>query len=41
MEVSILSDSGVRNTSYKDAQGTQWVLQQHKRDPGRNEGYTN
>ena len=30
----------VQNTGYQDAQGTQWVLQQHKKDPGRNEGYT-
>ena len=28
----------VQNTSYKDAQTNHWVLQQHKKDPGRNEG---
>ena len=26
----------VQNTGYKDAQRTHWVLQQHKKDPGRN-----
>ena len=31
----------VQNTGYKDAQETQWVLQQHKTDPIRNEGDTN
>ena len=30
----------VQNIGYQDAQGTHWVLQ-HKKDPGRNEGYTN
>ena len=30
----------VQNTGYKDAQGIQWVLQQHKKDPGKNEDYT-
>ena len=27
------------NIGYQDALGTHWVLQQHKKDPGRNEGY--
>ena len=30
----------VQNTGYKDARGTQLGYQQHKKDPGRNEGYT-
>ena len=30
----------VQNTAYQDAQGTHWVLQQYKKDPGRNEDYT-
>ena len=30
----------VQNTGYKDAQGTHWVLEQHKKEPGRNKGYT-
>ena len=30
----------VQNTGYKDAHGIQWVLQQHKKDPGKNEDYT-
>ena len=30
----------VQSASYQDAQGTHWVLQQHKNDSGRNEGYT-
>ena len=25
-----------QNTGCKDAQGTQWVLQQHKKEPGKN-----
>ena len=29
----------VQNTGCKNAQGTGWVLQPHKKDPGRNEGY--
>ena len=29
-----------QNIGYQDAQGTHWVLQQHKNDPGRNESYT-
>ena len=29
----------VQNTGYQDAQRNHWVLQQHKKDPGRNEGY--
>ena len=28
----------VQNTCYQDAPGAHWVLQQHKNDPGRNEG---
>ena len=28
----------VQNTGFQDAQGTHWVVQQHKKDPGRNEG---
>ena len=28
----------VQNTGDHDAQGTNWVLQQPKKDPGRNEG---
>ena len=28
----------VQNTGYQDAPGTQWVLQQHKKDSGSNEG---
>ena len=39
MEISNLSDAEI-NTVYKDAQGTQWGPQQHKKDPVRNEGYT-
>ena len=31
----------VQNTGYMDAQGTQWVLQQQKNEPIRNEGDTN
>ena len=31
----------VQNTVYKDSPETQWILQQHKKDLGRNEGYTN
>ena len=31
----------VQNTDYKDAQGTQLVLQKHKNDSIRNEGDTN
>ena len=27
-----------QNTGFQDAPGTHWVLQQHKNDPGRNEG---
>ena len=30
-EISNLSDAEFKNTGYKDGQGTQWVLQQHKR----------
>ena len=30
----------VQNTGYQDAQGTNWVTQQHKKDSDRNEGYT-
>ena len=41
MEISNLIWCRVQDTGYKDAQGTQWVLQQHKKDLGRNEGYTN
>ena len=26
----------VQNIGYQDAPGTHWVLQQHKKDPGRN-----
>ena len=29
----------VQNTGYQDAPGTHWVLQQHKKDPGSNEGH--
>ena len=29
----------VQNTGYQDAPGTHWVLQQHKKDPGNNEGH--
>ena len=29
----------VQNTGYHEAPGTHWLLQQHKKDPGRNEGY--
>ena len=28
----------VENTGYHEAPGTHWLLQQHKKDPGRNEG---
>ena len=28
----------VQNIGYEDAQGTHWVFQ-HKKDPGKNEGY--
>ena len=28
----------VQNTGNQDASGTHWVLQQHKKDPGSNEG---
>ena len=31
----------VQITGYKDAQGTQWGPQQHKKDPVRNKGYIN
>ena len=40
MEISKLSDSEFK-TGYKDAQGTQCGPQQYKKDPIRNEGYTN
>ena len=30
----------IQNTGYQDAEGTHWVIQQHKKDPGRNEVYT-
>ena len=40
MEINNLSDAEFK-TGYKDAQGTHWVLQQHKKYPGSNEGYTN
>ena len=39
MEISNLSDTEFK-TGYQDAQGTHWVLQQHKKDPGRNKDYT-
>ena len=29
----------VQNTRHKDAQGTYWVLQQHKKDSHKNEDY--
>ena len=29
----------VRNTVYQDAQRNHWLLQQHKKDPDRNEDY--
>ena len=41
MQISNLSDAEFKNTGYKEALGTQWVLQQYKKDPGRNEGYIN
>ena len=41
MEISNLSDAEFKNTGYKEALGTQWVFQQYKKDPGRNEGYIN
>ena len=31
----------VQNTGYKDTQGNQWVLQQHKNDVIKNEGDPN
>ena len=40
MEINNLSDAEIK-THYKDAQGTQRGSQQHKKDPVRNEGYTN
>ena len=41
MEIIKLLDIRVQNTDYyQDAQGTHWVLQRHKKDRGRNEGYT-
>ena len=30
----------IQNTGYQDAQGTHCVLQQYKKDPGRNQSYT-
>ena len=30
----------IQNTGYQGAQRTHWVLQQHKKDPGINEGYS-
>ena len=30
----------IQNTGYQDDPGTHWVLQEHKKDPGRNEHYT-
>ena len=39
MEINNLSDVEFKTHDYKDAQGTQWTLQQYKKDLGRNEGY--
>ena len=38
MEISSIR-CRIQNTGYQDAPGTQWVLQQHKKDSGINEGY--
>ena len=44
MEISNPSDAEFKTLvirMLKDIlMGTHWVLQQHKKDPGRNEGYT-
>ena len=39
MEMSNLLDE-IKKTGYQDVQETHLVLQQHKKDPGRNKGYT-
>ena len=41
IEMSNFIRCRVRNTVHKDAQGTQRGPQQRKKDPVRNEGYTN
>ena len=38
-ELSEMEISRVQNTGYQDAQRLHWVLQQHKKDSGRNESY--
>ena len=38
MEISNLSDAQFKTLGYQDAPGTHWVLQYHKKDPGRNKG---
>ena len=40
MEISNLSDAEFKTLIIRMLKGTHWVLQQHKKDPGRNEGYT-
>ena len=35
MEIRNLSDAEIQNTGYQDAQRNHWVLQKHKKDPGR------
>ena len=45
IEASNLPDTEFKNTGYKDAQGTQWELQQrdskYKKEPVRNKEYNN
>ena len=40
IEISNLPDAEFKNNGYQNAQRTHQVLQQHKKDPGRNEVYT-
>ena len=38
IEISNLPDAQFKTLVIRMPQGTHWLLQQHKKDPGRNEG---